>query len=195
MLHASILIIRVHIHTLSWKRLVTFWMFRISAHFTGLTRLAMSVQHVKKEKLSHPILHSSLFNGPFTGPLFIFVLFKQFDRIKQTCTKTQKLVQVLWNGPFPDQGPGGGAHGAGSPTQQYNFFAEQTLKISVYFMQRIKSYSIFTVRHTDRQTDAHFASLYARARFFSIWKFIPFTTLRSFVRFAHSLTSFVKDKN
>ena len=153
MLHASILIIRVHIHTLSWKRLVTFWMFRISAHFTGLTRLAMSVQHVKKEKLSHPILHSSLFNGPFTGPLFIFVLFKQFDRIKQTCTKTQKLVQVLWNGPFPDQGPGGGAHGAGSPIQQYNFFAEQTMKISVYFMQRIKSYSIFTARQTHRQTD------------------------------------------
>ena len=26
------------------------------------------------------------------------------------------------------------------------------------------------------QTDAHFASLYARVRFFSIWKFIPFTT-------------------
>ena len=54
------------------------------------------------------------------------------------------------------------------------FFAEQTLKISVYFMQRIKSYSIFTVRQTDRHTDtqtdrhtdAHFASLYARARFF-----------------------------
>ena len=43
--------------------------------------------------------------------------------------------------------------------------------------------------HTDRrtQTDAHFASLYAWARFISIWKFIPFTTLCSFLRFAHSL--------
>ena len=80
-----------------------------------------------------------------------------------------------------DQGPVGGAHGAGSPTQQYYFFAEQTLKISVYFMQQIKSYSIFTVRHTD----THFASLYARARFFSIWKFIPFTTLRSFALLTH----------
>ena len=51
-----------------------------------------------------------------------------------------------------DQGPVGGAHGAGSPAQQYDFFAEQTLKISLYFMQRIKSYSIFTARQTNRQT-------------------------------------------
>ena len=109
------------------------------------------------------------------------------------CTKTHKLVRVLGNGPFPGQGPVGGAHGVSSPTQQYDFFAEQTLKISVYFMQRIKSYSIFTIRQTHRQTDAHFASLYARARFFSIWKFIPFTTLREWVSFALSLTSFVKD--
>ena len=50
-----------------------------------------------------------------------------------------------------------------------------------------------TDRQTHRHTDAHFASLYARARFFSIWKFIPFTTLREWVSFAHSLTSFVKD--
>ena len=69
------------------------------------------------------------------------------------CTKTHKLVRFLGNGPFPDQGPVGGAHGASSPTQQYDFFAEQTLKISVYFMQQIKSYSIFTVRQTDRHTD------------------------------------------
>ena len=39
-------------------------------------------------------------------------------------TKTLKLVFVLGNRPFPDQGPGGGAHGAGSLTQEYNFFAE-----------------------------------------------------------------------
>ena len=64
------------------------------------------------------------------------------------CTKTHKLVRFLGNGPFPDQGPVGGAHGASSPTQQYDFFAEQTLKILVYFMQRIKSYSIFTFRQT-----------------------------------------------
>ena len=56
-------------------------------------------------------------------------------------------------------------------------------------MHRIKSYSIFTAR----QTDAHFASLCAQVRFFSIWIFIPFTKLHSFVRFAHSLTLFVKD--
>ena len=43
-------------------------------------------------------------------------------------------------------------------------------------------YLIFTFRQTDTQTDAHFASLYARARFFSIWKFIPFTTLHEFVK-------------
>ena len=67
-------------------------------------------------------------------------------------TKTHKLVQVLWSGSFPDEGPGAGAHGASSPTQQYDFFAEQTLKISVYFMQQIKSYSIFTARQTHRRT-------------------------------------------
>ena len=37
------------------------------------------------------------------------------------CTKTHVLVWVLGNGRFPDQGPIGGAHGAGSPTQQYDF--------------------------------------------------------------------------
>ena len=111
------------------------------------------------------------------------------------CIKTHKVVWVLGNGPFPGQVPVGGAHGAGSPIQQYDFFVEQTLKISINFMQRIKSYSIFTIRQTDTQTDAHFASLYAWARFFSIWKFIPFTTLRKWVSLAHSLTSFVKDKN
>ena len=121
-------------------------------------------------------------------------------------TKTHKLVWVLGNGPFPDQGPGGGAHGAGSVTQQYHFFAEQTLKISPYFMPRIKSYSIFTFRHTDRptqtdrhrqtdtQTDTHFASLCAQTIFFSNWKFIPFTTLHSIIHFNHSFTSFLKDK-
>ena len=55
------------------------------------------------------------------------------------CTKTHKLVRVLGNGPFPDQGPVGGANGAGSPTQQYDLFAEQTLKTSVYFMQWINN--------------------------------------------------------
>ena len=65
-------------------------------------------------------------------------------------TKTHKLVQVLWSGSFPDEGPGAGAHGASSPTQQYDFFAEQTLKSSVYFMQQIKSYSIFYCQ-TDTQ--------------------------------------------
>ena len=85
------------------------------------------------------------------------------------------------------------AHGAGSPTQHYDFFAEQTLKISVYFMQRIKSYSIFTARQTHRQTDrCTFCIPICTGEIFSIWKFIPFTTLCSFVRFAHSLTSFVK---
>ena len=53
-------------------------------------------------------------------------------------------------------------------------------------MQQIKCYSFFTDR-------AHYASLYALVRFFSIWKFIPFTILRSFIHFAHSLTLFVKD--
>ena len=83
------------------------------------------------------------------------------------CTKTHTLVWVLGNGPFPGQGPVGGAHGAGSPTQQYDFFAEQTLKISVYFMQRIKSYSIFTVRQTDTQT--HILHPYMHGRDFFLY--------------------------
>ena len=45
--------------------------------------------------------------------------------------------------------PDGGTLGASSQTQQYDFFAEQTLKISVYFMQQIKKYFIFTFRQTD----------------------------------------------
>ena len=105
------------------------------------------------------------------------------------CTKTHKLVCVLVNGPFPDQGPGGGAHGASSLTQQYNFFAEQTLKISVCFMQQIKSYSIFTARRCT------FCIPIFSGKIFSVWKFISFTTLHSFDRFAHSLTLFVKDKH
>ena len=52
---------------------------------------------------------------------------------------------------------------------------------------------VLSNRQTDTQTDAHFAFLHAWARFFSILKFIPFTTLRSFVCFAYSLTLFVKD--
>ena len=51
-----------------------------------------------------------------------------------------------------------------------------------------------TDTQTDRHTYTHLASLCAWVRFFSIWNFIPFTTLQSFVCFGHSLTSFVKDK-
>ena len=85
----------------------------------------------------------------------------------------------------------------------YNFFAEQTLKISVYFMQRIKSYSIFTVRQTHRQMHILHPYMHGRYFFFSpppFFYFGPlnpplpiFTTLREWVSFAHSLTSFVKD--
>ena len=44
-------------------------------------------------------------------------------------TKTHKLVWLPGNGSYPDQVPGGGAIGAGSLTQQYDFFAEQTLML------------------------------------------------------------------
>ena len=57
-----------------------------------------------------------------------------------------------WEWAFSRPGTCRRGHGAGSPTQQYDFFAEQTLKISVYFMQWIKSYSNFTARQTDRRT-------------------------------------------
>ena len=77
--------------------------------------------------------------------------------------KTHKLVRVLGNGPFLDKGPGVVGHGAGSLTQQYNSYAEQNLKFSVYFMQQIKSYAIFTFRQTHRRT---FCTLYTWARFF-----------------------------
>ena len=78
-------------------------------------------------------------------------------------------------------------HGAGSPTQQYDVVVELTMKISVYFMQRIKSYSIFTAR----QTDAHFASLYAQGDFF--YMVISTFHYTAFLCSLHSLTSFVKD--
>ena len=98
------------------------------------------------------------------------------------CTKTHKLVRVLGIGPFPDQGTVGGAHGAGSPTQQYDYFAEQTLKISVYFMQWIKSYSIFT----DRQMHIlHGQDFFPNGNLHLSLHYVPL--------FA-SLTSFVKDK-
>ena len=58
-------------------------------------------------------------------------------------------------------------------------------------MQQIKSYSIFSARQTDRQTDAHFASLYAQARFFLYGNL--YLSLHYIPLFA-SLTSFVKDK-
>ena len=107
-------------------------------------------------------------------------------------TKTHKLVWVLGNVPFSDQVPGGGAHGPSSLNQQYAFFAAQTLKISVYFIQWIKSYSIFTFRHTDRCT---FCIPRCTGNIFYLWKIIPFTILCSFVTwFAHSLTSFGKKK-
>ena len=95
-------------------------------------------------------------------------------------TKTHKLVRVLGNGPFPDQGPVVGAHGADSPTQQYDFFAEQKLKISVFFMQQIKSYSIFTAR----QTDTHFASqdFFLYGNLYLSLHFVP-----SFALLSHSL--------
>ena len=77
--------------------------------------------------------------------------------------KTHKLVRVLGNGPFLDKEPGVVGHGAISLTQQYNSYAEQNLKFSVYFMQQIKSYAIFTFRQTHRRT---FCTLYTWARFF-----------------------------
>ena len=58
-------------------------------------------------------------------------------------------------------------------------------------MQWIKSYSIFTARQTDRCT---FCIPICKGKIFSFWNFISFITLHSFVCFAHSLTSFVKDK-
>ena len=105
------------------------------------------------------------------------------------CTKTHKLVWVLGNGLFPDQGPVGGAHGAGSPTQQYYIFAEQTLKISVYFMSLIKSYSIFTARQTHRQM--HILHLCMHGQDFFLYGNLYLSL--HYVRLLCSLT-FVKDK-
>ena len=76
-----------------------------------------------------------------------------------------------------------GTHGGGSPTQQYDFFAEQSLKISVYFMRQIKSFPFYC--QTLRQKDADFASLYAWARFFLYGNLN--LSQHSFVHFAHSL--------
>ena len=90
-------------------------------------------------------------------------------------TKTHILVWVLGEGSFPDQVTDGGALGAGSPTQLYDFCPEQIEKLFLFYFG------------THRQTGAHFASLYAQECFASILKFIHFTTLHSFICFAHSL--------
>ena len=69
-------------------------------------------------------------------------------------TKTHKRVWVLGNGPFLELGPGGGP----MELAHLLFFAEPILKISVYFMQQIKSYSIFTARQTHTPPDKHFVN-------------------------------------
>ena len=94
-----------------------------------------------------------------------------------------------WEWAFSIPGTVGGAHAASLPTQQYNFFVEQTPNISVYFMQGIKSHSIFTTRQTHRQTDAHFAS----GRDFYLYGNLYLLLHCSFIRLAQSLTLFVKD--
>ena len=54
--------------------------------------------------------------------------------------------------------------------------------------QKLFHFYCQTHRQTDRRT---FCIPICTGEIFSIWKFIPFTTLRSFMRFAHSLTHFI----
>ena len=98
----------------------------------------------------------------------------------------QKLKNYLWSlemgllqTRYLVEGPMEPAHLPNNTT-----FHAQTLKISVYFMQQIKSYSIFIFRQTHRHT---FCIPMCMTRFLSIGKFMPFNTLRSFVCFTHSL--------
>ena len=104
-------------------------------------------------------------------------------------TKTHKVVWIHGNGPFPDQGPGGAAHGAGSPTQQYNYLVSKPWKFQFISCSRSKVIPFFL---PDRHTDAHFASLYAQESFFcmEIYTF-NYTT---FLHLLCSLTLFVTDK-
>ena len=76
--------------------------------------------------------------------------------------KTHKLVWVLGNGPFPDQGPDGGALGAGSLNLQYIFLLSKPWNFSLFHAEDQKLFHLYF----QIDTHTHFASLYALARFF-----------------------------
>ena len=85
-------------------------------------------------------------------------------------TKTHKLVWVLGNGPFPDQVPSGGA-------------------LRLLSLANLENFSLFHVVdqklfHFYFQTDTHtFCIPIWMGKIFSKWKYIPFTTQRSFICF------------
>ena len=102
-------------------------------------------------------------------------------------TKTQKLVCVLGNGSFPDQGPAWGAHGAGLLNQQYDFFAEETLKISLFHAVNQKLF------HFCFQTDTlMYIPWYMHGQDFSLYGNL-YLSLHFVPSFAMPLTLFIKD--
>ena len=99
--------------------------------------------------------------------------------------KTQKEDRILGNRLLPHQVRGGGGpHGDGHLTEQYDFCHLLTVKIWKRFKHSGKSYSIYA------HTQPHILHPYRWGRdFFLYWNLYHFTSLRSFVCF----TPFVKD--
>ena len=94
-------------------------------------------------RLQHKILKlgSRLFLGLLRG--------FQSGMSQPHSTKTHKEDRIPGNRLLPDQGPGGGPLGVGSPTQQYNFCCVLTVNIWPRFNLPVKSYSIYGHRQTD----------------------------------------------
>ena len=93
-------------------------------------------------------------------------------------TKTHKLVQVLANGPFLHQGPGGGAHGAGSLNQQYDFLVWANPENFTLFHaanQKLFHFCFQTDRHTFCIPYLHgqdfflYGNLYLSLHYFSLF--------------------------
>ena len=106
------------------------------------------------------------------------------------CTKTHKLVWVLGNGPFPDQGPGGGAYRAGSPTQQYNFFCwANPENFSLFYAadQKLFHFYCLTDRHTDRQMHILHPYMHGQVCFLYGNFYLSLHYVPSFASLTHSL--------
>ena len=104
-------------------------------------------------------------------------------------TKTHKEDRIPWNGLLPDHGPGGGPLGTGHQPNNTTFVVYWLWKFGQDLILQSK---VIQFMPTDRHT---FCIPIGGVRFFLYRNLYSFTSLCSFVHFAHSFTPFVKDKN